>query len=1133
MAKVGPRDARVGATPSPTTREPTTETPGLGSTEERSTPELPKRSGFEGTYRGAGEARPLEREEGRAPVLAQMQAMGLRLPPKTTHADPDLAAAERLLSRRVRTDLRAAFGEHAAALFQLPTELMKAAHQGEVPADLQANLQLMVQALGRHRDSRGEGLPIALLNSLHAQARELGELLGRLHKEGPKPRLLYQANAILAGLIVELAEARGVHLVGVSSGDAGFYTFRAMRPKEVEDSALRRDDPEAWAILQRRRQTFAEFDQRAIESCRKDNLEPRKAKILGALVTIGKDRVTGEETVYSAYHGVLPIEDFVAQRRAFLADRAALEAEEKEPPIEKLPRLPAEVLGALPGEVRFASLTDDASKSVGLTRVLQVKDHEGRDVVVAGRFAGLYLDDLVNARGRMIGTGYRFEPTIGKIDAVPPRPALAEEEPYVTVAHKREHGVMKEKLFVQLPFKQGEWTEVRQALRKLTVRIPSIQYLEGSKNTSFYFDPKDFAIVRETLQQLTLSKGALEVVKHYFQELAAAEQATAPENLDVYRAELLGGFKKLLRGPGGTRPVALSFKQKAALAWLEANGTRGVCSLDTGEGKTLTSIALMQKMLRDGAAEDPGGGRFLFVCPRSLQGNLAKEIHRFLEPEAAAELLSRVDVLSYGEFRAANKSGRHEGRPFRAQRYSAVFFDEAQALKNPSNEVSKAALAFDHPHKICLTASPMEKNPMEAYALSCVANNIDLAHREHGKQFRREMRKFKERFCETFGGRIVGVKADPLTQRDLHTWVKRNVFYTDKRIGTDLPELEPAHLNVPMDPVIEEKYREAAKELGHAMEGLVSLFGNKGRDAEGHVDPKARDPKVARTLGIGLADVLKRLYLLSNRPEQVVKGTGHPKIDAASKVITERLAQSKGASRAVLFADDREMVLDSARELSKRAPPGKYHAACLNNEIHLFKNGKPVKRIGPHDVPFTRRPYRNDPERSPNKTDNRHYRAAQWQQFVLSEVLSPDLDVGTVSMLGQVYQTGQNLQAFDTCIHLDRDTWCSEDMRQRTARLWRQGQERPVLELTIDATYANPKNERDQTLEQIRKLHQELEGSIFDMIIKAAQTTELGEEWFTMKAKQASFLKLDQDTLELMASPMLARARPRGEAVHA
>lgn len=1092
----------------------------------------PKATGVEAGYRGAQDLRGLERELGEAPVLARMKALGLRLPPRSVDADPDVIAAERLLSRRLRTELRAAFGEHAAALFQLPTELMKAATTGDLPPDLTGRLALMIQQLGRHKDPSGEPLPITLVNRLHADGQVLGELLARVQKEGPKPRLLYQANELLAPLLVELAQARGVYLKGTPSGDAGFYTFQALRKKEVAEVELQRQDPEAYAILARRRQTFAAFDQQAELACKRENLEPRKAKILGALITIGTDRVTGEETAFSAYHGALPLEQFIEKRREFLEDRAALESSQQEPPIEKLPRVPAEILDALPGEARFASLTDDASKSVGLTRIFKVKAHEGRDVVLEGRFAGLYLDELVNARGRMIGTGYSFEPTTGKIDAVPTRPAIAEEEPYVTVAYKRERGVTKEKLFVQLPFKQGEWTEVRQALRKLTVRIPSIQYLEGSKNTSFYFDPKDFAIVRETLQQLTLSKGALEVVRGYFQELAAAEQATAAENLDVYRAQLLGGFKKNLRGPGGVRPVELSFKQKAALAWLEANGTRGVCSLDTGEGKTLTSIALMQKMLRDGAAEDPGGGKFLFVCPRSLQGNLAKEIHRFLEPAAAAELLSRVEVLSYGEFRAATKAGRHEGRPFRPQKYSAVFFDEAQALKNPNNEVSKAALAFDHPHKICLTASPMEKNPMEAYALSCVANNIDLAHRDHGKQFRREMRKFKERFCETFGGRIVGVKADPLTQRDLHTWVKRNVFYTDKRIGSELPELLTQNLTVKMDPRVETEYRKVAKELGKAMSGLVSLFGNKGRDAEGHVDPHARDPKVARTLGIGLADTLKQLYLLANRPEKLFKGLGFPKIDAASAVIKERLAASQGASRAVLFADDREMVLDSARELSKQLP-GKFHAACLNNEIHVFKNGRAVPKFHGHEVPFTARPYRNDLDRSPNKTDNRHYRAAQWQQFVLGEVLSPNLDVATVSMVGQTYQTGQNLQAFDTCIHLDRDTWCSEDMRQRTARLWRQGQDSPVLELTIDSVYANPKNELDQTLEQIRKLHQELEGTIFDMIIKAAQTTELGQEWFEMKSKQASFLKLDQDTLELMASPMLARARPRGEAVHA
>jgi hypothetical protein len=219
----------------------------------------------------------------------------------------------------------------------------------------------------------------------------------------------------------------------------------------------------------------------------------------------------------------------------------------------------------------------------------------------------------------------------------------------------------------------------------------------------------------------------------------------------------------------------------------------------------------------------------------------------------------------------------------------------------------------------------------------------------------------------------------------------------------------------------------------------------------------------------------------------------------------------------------------TARELSKQAPPGKVHAACLNDEIRLFQGGVELTTFAGHTLPFRPHPYRNDMSKPSNKTTNRHFPKAQWQQYVLGELLGPTRDVLTCTMLGQTYQTGQNLQAFDTVIHLDRDTWCSEDMRQRTARLWRQGQESGVLEVTIDAVYDAARSTYDATLDEVRKHQQVLEGELFDAVVKAAQGKELGAEFFDMVAKNASSIQLDRATVDLMASPYVAQSRPPGE----
>lgn len=1123
--------------------EPSGSKPKQKPTTESSVPDPPP-ADLRVEYRGVQGHTPLSDSRAVRPLAALMESLDTNLSLRRGPETPAEQKAERLVSRRLRRELQAAFGVEEAALFQLPSELMKMQlGVREVSASLPDEVETMVEILARSRTSEGNKLPIDLVNRLFAAKDELRALTRRIVKEGPTDRALYNLNQALIPLLMDVARAREVYMTGAAEGDAGFFVLRAMRPSERARAKLAEEDPAAYEIVQRRRMAFKAWERNVQDICARNNLEPEKKRILGALVTVGTDRATGEETVFSPYDGALPIEDFLEARRAYIAGRKAAETLDTDSvDADKLAKVPDEVLDRLTDDVRYASITDDRAKQSGLTRILPVKSHEGRDVVVEGRFKGLYLDQLVNESGRMIeGGAYRYDPATGRSKKLPPRPEMADREPYVTVANKREHGEDKEKLFLMLPPKQGEWTELRHAIRSLSDRIPSIEYVRGSKNTAFYFDPKDFALVRDTLMSVSLSTQALATVKAYYRELAEADQATAPENLALYSLDKIGGFKSRFRGPdGAVRSLELSSVQRQALAWLEANGTRGVCALDTGMGKTLTAIAAMQKMLRDGLGDGDGtNGKFLFVCPPSLRGNLAKEIHRFMGREAAAALLRRVDVLSYGQFRNAMKSGRWKGKPFRAKRYGAVFFDEAQALKNPRNKTTQAALSLDHPHKICLTASPMEKSPMEAYVLSCVSNNIDLSDRVEGKQHRYEMRKFKARFCETFGGRIVGIKSDPLVRRDLHTWVKRNVFYADKHNLPEapLPPLEQHSEAVIMSPEVEAAYRKASATFGKGLEGMVSLFRDKGV-LETYVDdkgrervrtnPNAKDKHIAQAMGISLASAIKELNDLANMPEKRIPGAGFPKIDAAERIIKGRLRRSDGASRTILFSDDREMVLKTAEELSKRIP-GKLHAACLNDTIRLFKNGTELTQLGPHELPFRHKAYRNDPTARSNKTTNRHYPPAQWQQFVLAEVLSPNEDVQSCTLLGQTYQTGQNLQAFDTCVHLDRDTWCSEDMTQRTARLWRQGQENPVTEYTIDAVYEDPRSDFDRTLDQVRRLHQTLEGEMFDAAIKAAQTIELGSEWFEMASRNTRFLKLDRDTMELMVSPRLERTRPRGE----
>lgn len=657
---------------------------------------------------------------------------------------------------------------------------------------------------------------------------------------------------------------------------------------------------------------------------------------------------------------------------------------------------------------------------------------------------------------------------------------------------------------------------------------------------------------------------------------------------------------------------------------------------------TLVSMAMMQKLMRDGIADadatyrDPRSGksirtngRFLFVSPGSLKGNLPKEVRGFLEREASQHLLGALDIISYNEFSRSAMSGsiprslrgvgywkereRRMGPRRQAaesdpkkiwdiQLYTALFFDEAQELASPGSKKFKAANGIYHPRKILLTASPMEKEPEQAYLLAAITNNIDLSSKsEQAKKNRVEMRRHMERFTDKVGGRVVGVKEDPVVKSDLDTWVKGNIFYADKTHVEEfeLPEMRPETMAVEMALEVESIYRDVTSTMPRLMKGLVGKFRDQGM-ADGKVIPEARDPEIERAFSLQFRPILKLLNGLSNYPKDalydvahmletrqtpdgkdvpramwrvlkawgemytpdqlrgVADSLGNPKLEAMGRTIADKLAQTDGSSRTLIFADDKKLCMMAGRHLAETIPG--WHVVALNDNIRIFSSGGEVREIsfdvdprealrlfrGSEDktraalsnlrggkshipLPFRRKAYRRWPELPAHRLYNVHYKADRWQQFVMQEVVSPNSRIKTCTLLGQTYQFGHNLQAFNTVVHLDRDTFSSENMKQRTARAWRQGQAQPVDEITLDTTFAHdPENldEFDATFDEIRRWFQSMEADLFDRIIKDAQAKNLGVEFNEITMRDASNQRLDREVMELMASPFLSRSKP-------
>jgi hypothetical protein len=573
---------------------------------------------------------------------------------------------------------------------------------------------------------------------------------------------------------------------------------------------------------------------------------------------------------------------------------------------------------------------------------------------------------------------------------------------------------------------------------------------------------------------MAMSEAVTKKIEEYFKTLAKHEMATAKENLPRYATPAIGGFK-----PG----MDLYSVQKQALAWADSRGSNGVMALGTGVGKTSLALAAM-KLDQNRAKEDSRPFKVLFVCPKSLKGNIPSQAYQFLENPK--DLLDHVTIMTYTQFGKLGTSN-----PNLMDEYSIVFFDEAQELSGGTSKAAKAACR-PHPRKYFLTASPMEKRPAQVYTLAALSNNEDVTT----ASFRKNRLNFEKRFCVEIGGRFVSVKNDPVTQRDMRTWVRRNIFYVDKQNVEEfvLPDLKRVPKALEMDAEVEAQYRAITNSIKETMEGLVEKF----RDLKSTSKSRAKLVSAAR---MKLAPQFAQLLTLSNLPGKMVPGAKSPKIEEAGNIIEQRI--EKGG-RTLMFTDMPEMAIENAKEMSIKFP-GTRHVAGLSDKIHIYKSGN-------LEMSFTPRIY---------KDDTREYTKEEWQTYVMNNYIKPSTYDVVSATLTSAYAHGHNLQVFGTVVHLDRDGWNAETMQQRTARTWRQGQKSSVEEITLDVTYSEVKNDTDRTLDEIMRFSQDMEEDLFNSIIVASQVQALGREYFEMSQERTSTHTALRRAANLALSPYI------------
>ena len=197
---------------------------------------------------------------------------------------------------------------------------------------------------------------------------------------------------------------------------------------------------------------------------------------------------------------------------------------------------------------------------------------------------------------------------------------------------------------------------------------------------------------------------------------------------ESWAADLLRQAESISHEPAGAPKGfvgELRSYQAEALAWLgflDSVGLGGCLALDMGLGKTPTMLAHILAGTRSSEKLGPS----LVIAPPAVVGNWAAEAERFT-PEvrvvvhhgasraSEAELASEVAdadlvITTYG-------TAVRDMDAMEALQWDRVVLDEAQAIKNPTNDTSQQLRRLKARTRVALTGTPIENGLGDLWAL--------------------------------------------------------------------------------------------------------------------------------------------------------------------------------------------------------------------------------------------------------------------------------------------------------------------------------------------------------------------------------------------------------------------------------
>ena len=317
-----------------------------------------------------------------------------------------------------------------------------------------------------------------------------------------------------------------------------------------------------------------------------------------------------------------------------------------------------------------------------------------------------------------------------------------------------------------------------------------------------------------------------------FVELLQKQAQT--EDFEIDPADGLHQVLEKLREPGQFEalptPQGLQAElrdyQKRGLAWMHylEQLHMGPCLADDmGLGKTMQVLALLMQERH----ENPEVPTTLLIAPTSVLGNWVRESQRFapqlrVHVHHGAERVTnsktwKQQIVGLDLLVTSYALMRKDQKLFSAKRWHRVVLDEAQNIKNPTSQQTKAVYALKAEHRIVLTGTPIENRLLDLWSIFRFLNPEYL-----GKQT--PFRKTFELPIQKDGN----LQQAEILKRLVTPFILRRLK-TDQSIINDLPDKVEQKIYCQLTKEQASLYEQVVRDVAEVMEGEeIEGIGRKG-----------------------------------------------------------------------------------------------------------------------------------------------------------------------------------------------------------------------------------------------------------------------------------------------------------------